>query len=57
VIFEIDEKQMTTDDFLYKLKKRNIQIIGMGQNKLRIVTHMDYTHTMHEAFLDILAKL
>lgn len=57
VIFEIEEKQMTTDEFLGKLKKRNIQIIGMGQNKLRIVTHMDYTDEMHEAFLDILPNL
>jgi threonine aldolase len=57
VIFEIEEKQMTTDEFLGKLKKRNIQIIGMGQSKLRIVTHMDYTDEMHEAFLDILPNL
>ncbi|MCK0189312.1 GntG family PLP-dependent aldolase [Arenibacter sp. F20364] len=57
VIFEIDEKQMTTDDFLDKLRKRNIQIIGMGQKKLRIVTHLDYTDAMHEAFLDVLSKL
>ncbi|MEQ8217726.1 MAG: GntG family PLP-dependent aldolase [Arenibacter sp.] len=57
VIFEIDEKQMSTDDFLDKLNKRNIQIIGMGQNKLRIVTHLDYTEAMHEAFLEILSKL
>ncbi len=57
VIFEIDEKYMSPDEFLAKLNKRNIQIIGMGQNKLRIVTHLDYTYAMHEAFLDILPKL
>gem|GEM_PF-2376700 len=57
VIFEIDEKQMTTADFMDKLNKRGIQIIGMGQNKLRIVTHMDYTDEMHGAFMDILPNL
>ena len=57
VIFEIDEKYMSSDDFMDKLNKRNVQIIGMGQNKLRIVTHMDYTDEMHEAFLDMLPKL
>src|SRR5690606_27604788 len=40
VIFEMDEKQMSPDNFLNRLNKRNVQIIGMGQNKLRIVTHM-----------------
>jgi len=57
VIFEIDERRMSPDDFLNKLNKRNVQIIGMGQNKLRIVTHLDYTDEMHVAFLDMLPKL
>jgi len=57
VIFEIDEKLMTSEEFLDKLKKNNIQIIGMGQNKLRIVTHMDYTDEMHQTFLNILTSL
>jgi len=26
----------------------------MGQGKLRIVTHLDYTEVMHDRFLDIL---
>ena len=57
VIFEIDERHMSPDDFLDKLNKRDVHIIGMGQNKLRIVTHLDYTDEMHEAFMDVLAKL
>lgn len=57
VIFEIDENQMTTDRFLDKLKEKNTHIIGMGQSKLRIVTHMDYTDEMHGAFLEILTRL
>ncbi|MBC8769976.1 aminotransferase class I/II-fold pyridoxal phosphate-dependent enzyme [Arenibacter sp. BSSL-BM3] len=57
IIFEIDERQITTDSFLEKLKKKNIQIIGMGQGKLRMVTHMDYTDEMHGFLLNILPKL
>lgn len=57
IIFEIDERHITTDRFLEKLKKKNIQIIGMGQGKLRMVTHMDYTDEMHGFLLNILPKL
>jgi len=57
IIFEIDEHQLSASDFLEKLQQNNIHIIGMGQGKLRIVTHMDYTNEMHHRFLDILRKL
>ena len=39
IIFEIDETIMTGDSFVEKLKQNKVQIIGMGQGKLRIVTH------------------
>jgi len=57
VIFEIDQSQIMTDIFLKKLEEKNIKIIGMGQGKLRMVTHMDYTETMHQRFLDIIKTL
>lgn len=57
IIFEIEETAMSADDFLEKLNRHNIHIIGMGQGKLRIVTHMDYTNDMHQKFLDILRAL
>ena len=57
IIFEIDENIMMGDKFVEKLKENDIHIIGMGQGKLRIVTHMDYTDDMHEAFLKLLKKL
>jgi len=57
IIFEIDENQRSAEDFLQKLKENGVQIIGMGQGKLRIVTHLDYTDTMHEVFLRILKGL
>lgn len=57
IIFEIDENRITADEFVSKLTAQNIHIIGMGQGKLRIVTHLDYSDTMHANFLDILKKL
>ncbi len=48
IIFEIDEAYMSSTDFVAKLLERDILIIGMGQGKLRMVTHLDYTDTMHE---------
>ncbi len=57
IIFEINEELLSADDFIRKLNENNVHIIGMGQGKLRIVTHLDYTQEMHEAFLRILKHL
>jgi len=51
LIFEIDDTQLSEEAFLNRLEKLNVQIIGMGQGKLRIVTHLDYTEKMHEKLL------
>tara|TARA_B100001996_G_scaffold110319_1_gene83456 strand:- start:4 stop:1029 length:1026 start_codon:yes stop_codon:yes gene_type:complete len=56
VIFEIESK-INSDIFLNKLNEKGIKIISMGDNKLRIVTHLDYTEKMHQSFLEILNKL
>lgn len=49
---DIDEQQ-----FLNHLKERGILIIGMGQGKLRMVTHLDYTKEMHKVLLSTLKKM
>ncbi len=56
VIFEIKSK-INSDIFLNKLNEKGIKIISMGDNKLRIVTHLDYTEKMHQSFLEILNEL
>ena len=56
IIFEIDESYMTSAAFVAKLLENDILIIGMGQGKLRMVTHLDYTDAMHEELLAQLAK-
>ncbi len=57
IIFEIDENQMASSDFVSKLLQHDIHIISMGQGKLRMVTHMDYSDDMHEVLLQTLQKL
>ncbi len=57
IIFELDESKMSVSNFLNKLKENHISIIGMGQGKLRIVTHLDYTDEMHAQFLKVLQAL
>lgn len=57
IIFEIDEKYLKGDEFVEKLKEKDIHIIGMGQGKQRIVTHLDYTDEMHDEFLSVITKI
>ena len=56
IIFEL-KSHVDETEFLQKLANQNIKIIGMGSNKLRIVTHLDYTDIMHEKLLDSLYAL
>jgi len=56
VIFELN-KDVNEKDFIQKLKDKNIHIIGMGTNKLRIVTHLDYTDAMHNEVLDSIKQI
>ena len=56
IIFELDDT-IKENDFLTTLEEKNIFIIGMGSNKLRMVTHLDYTNDMHARLLDILFSL
>ena len=56
IIFELSND---VDEFAFvdKLAQQNINIIGMGGGKLRIVTHLDYTDNMHEMFLKTIKTL
>lgn len=57
IIFEIDETKLNADQFVESLKERGVHLIGMGQGKLRIVTHLDYTDVMHDHFLELVRQL
>ncbi len=43
--------------FIKTLEKNKIFLSDMGQGKLRIVTHLDYTKEAHSRFCDYLVKL
>ena len=44
-------------EFMQKLDEKNIRISNMGQGKLRIVTHHDYTEEMHQFFKEALQEI
>ncbi|GAL63221.1 threonine aldolase family protein [Algibacter lectus] len=56
VIFELNNN-VNEKEFTQKLADKNIHIISMGGNKLRMVTHLDYTNAMHDKLLSELLKL
>ncbi|QCE42713.1 threonine aldolase family protein [Psychroserpens sp. NJDZ02] len=56
VIFELNEKY-TEKQFLELLFAKNIKIIGMGSNKLRLVTHSNYVENQHDSVLCFLKNL
>ena len=43
--------------FIKKLNKLNIKLISMGSNKLRLVTHLNYTNNHHEYFISSIKSL
>ncbi|SHG34199.1 threonine aldolase family protein [Flagellimonas flava] len=57
IIFELDEQKMSSEVFLDTLQQKQISIIGMGQGKLRMVTHLDYTQIMHNHLLQTLKSI
>ncbi|AXT50031.1 threonine aldolase [Aquimarina sp. BL5] len=54
IIFTISGNE---EEFIAKMGAKNIHFYGMGQGKLRFVTHLDYTTEMHEYFLGVLQTL
>ena len=57
VIFETDEEILPSVKCIERLGAKGIQMIGMGQGKIRMVTHLDYTEAMHEYVIRILKNL
>ena len=56
VIFYLT-KGISEASFMEHLLQKKVKISSMGQGKLRIVTHLDYTAEMHKNFLNILSKV
>ena len=56
LIFYVDD-QIGEEQFINQLKEKNILVTPMGDGKIRIVTHLDYTHEMHEKLLSELKNV
>jgi threonine aldolase len=50
VIFYVHES-IGADNFIQKMKDKNILLTPMGAGRIRIVTHLDYTNDMHKILL------
>ena len=57
VIFELDADFATDAEMVAALNARGIRLIGMGEGKLRLVTHLDYNEAMHAYTLSVLDEI
>lgn len=56
LIFELNN-DVDESDFLERLNEKKVRISSMGNHKLRMVTHLDYTDEMHDKLLILLKKI
>ena len=56
IIFK-NKDQFSTQDFINFMNHNGVQLIGMGDNKLRLVTHLDYKSDHHEKFMNLLSEI
>ena len=54
VIFYLKDN-LDINKFLSDMLEMDVKVSTMGQGKLRIVTHLDYTQELHDTFLKILS--
>ena len=57
LIFEADTQQISSEALVAVLEQKGIRLIGMGQGKLRLVTHKDYSADQHSYTLEILRNI
>ncbi len=53
IIFYLTEG-LSIEKFLSDMNEMEVKVSTMGQGKLRLVTHLDYTQELHDKFLKIL---
>jgi len=56
VIFEL-HGHVDEANFINKLSSHDIHIISMGSGKLRMVTHLNYTDSMHDKLLGLVSQM
>ncbi len=55
VIFNLID-ELPLDKFINDMNEKNVKFSNMGQGKLRMVTHLDYSQEMHDRLLEILSS-
>lgn len=55
VIFNLID-ELPLDKFMNDMNEKNVKFSNMGQGKLRMVTHLDYSQEMHDRLLEILSS-
>jgi len=56
VIFYL-KSTIDEESFLQKMKENKVLMVSMGDGKLRMVTHLDYTNEMHSKCIEILKSI
>jgi threonine aldolase len=56
VIFNL-QPHLDEAEFMKTLEEKGIRISNMGNGKMRLVTHLDYTQEQHDYFLDSITSL
>lgn len=51
IIFYVNDT-LDADTFMEKMEVKGVLLISMGEGKIRIVTHLDYTKEMHEQLIN-----
>lgn len=57
IIFYLEKTVVEESDFSAYLEKNKIRISTMGEGKMRIVTHLDYSEDQHEKMLELLKTM
>ncbi|MGA1030165.1 MAG: threonine aldolase family protein [Flavobacteriaceae bacterium] len=55
LIFSLAE-ELNAQQFVQDMAARNIRLLSLGEGKIRLVTHRDYTDEQHHYFLEILKQ-
>jgi len=56
IIFKLF-KHLDEQSFMNAMEKEHIKLISMGEGKLRIVTHLDFTDQMLSRFIEVIEKI
>lgn len=55
VIFNLSD-HWNAADFISRMESKNIKLLSLGQGKIRLVTHRDYSNEQHQYFLSVLKQ-